>query len=242
MGKSVPSSLLRRLISPKTVNNDIKGGAKGYNNIESLFQLISEKQTFFILIFANLFLQLGLTYYTMETTDAKKYKNNYLLLVVTTFILLLVLIFIPMPSYLKVLVFLAFSYIWGLLLSSIKTNKNEKQIHIAIEGALSIFGAMILVGLGLLAGGIKLGYQFGLFLFIALLLLIIARLVSRFSGSLSSMQLGLSIFGIVLFSLYVLYDTNVIFRRDYYGDFITASMDYYLDILNLFLNLLNTEN
>ena len=56
------------------------------------------------------------------------------------------------------------------------------------------------------------------------------------------MQLGLSISGIVLFSLYLIYDTNVIFRRDYSGDFITASLDYYLDILNLFLNLLNLDD
>jgi FtsH-binding integral membrane protein len=178
----------------------------------------------------------------MQNTDTTKTKNNYWLLIFSIFAILLVLIFIPMPTYVKACLFLAFSYSLGLLLSNIKTEKNEKQINLAIEGTLSIFGAMLLVGLGLLAGGIKLGYKFGLFLFIALLLLIITRLITRFSDSLSSMQLGLSITGIVLFSLYLIYDTNVIFRRDYYGDFITASLDYYLDILNIFLNLLNIHD
>jgi len=242
MDKSVPSSLFRRFFTPKSEKSRIIGGARGSNNIESLFQLIHEKRTFFILIFVNLFLQLGITYYTMINTDSAKQKNNSLLLLISLFVILLVLIFIPMPSYLKVLLFIAFSYILGIMLSSIKKTENEKQINLAIEGTLSIFGAMLLVGLGLLAGGIQLGYQFGLFLFIGLLLLIIARLVSRFSGSLSTMQLGLSISGIVLFSLYLIYDTNVIFRRDYYGDFVTASLDYYLDILNLFLNLLKVDN
>ena len=239
MSKSVPSSLYRRFFTPK-LETSIKGGAS--NNVESLFKLISEKKTFFLLIFANLFIQLGVTYYTMQNTDTKKTKNNYWLLIFSIFAILLILIFIPMPTYVKVPIFLAFSYSLGLLLSNIKTEKNEKQINLALEGTLSIFGAMVLVGLGLLAGGIKLGYKFGLFLFIALLILIITRLISRFSDSLSSMQLGLSIFGIVLFSLYLIYDTNVIFRRDYSGDFITASLDYYLDILNLFLNLLNLDD
>lgn len=218
------------------------GGAKTFSNLNELFKVINEKKIFFILIFINLFVQLGITYYTMENSSHPKEKTTFWILIIASFILLMALSLIPMPSFFKVLVFTAFSYIWGLLLTSIKTKHNENQIRIAIQGALSVFGSMLAVGLGLLIGGIQLGYQFGLFLFCALLLLLIARLVSLFSASLSSMQLGLSIFSIVLFALYIIYDTNVIFRRDYSGDFITASMDYYLDILNLFLNLLNAEN
>jgi FtsH-binding integral membrane protein len=44
----------------------------------------------------------------------------------------------------------------------------------------------------------------------------------------------LTTIGIVLFSIYIIYDTNNILQKNYYGDFITASLDYYLDILNLF--------
>jgi FtsH-binding integral membrane protein len=230
------SSIYNRLIGglKKT------GGAK--TNLSELFKIINEKKIFFILIFVNLFVQLGITYYTMENSSHPKEKTTFWLLIIASFILLMGLSLIPMPSFFKVLVFVAFSYVWGLLLTSIKTKHNENQIRIAIQGALSVFAAMLAVGLGLLITGIQLGYQFGLFLFCALLLLIIARLVTLFSGTLSTMRLGLSIFGIILFALYVMYDTNVIFRRDYGGDFITASMDYYLDILNLFTNLLKAEN
>jgi len=222
----------------------IVGGSKtgykgGSSNILSLF---NEKKYFFILNFINLLVQLGITYYTMENTNVSKKTTTFWLLILSTFILLFILVLVPMPPILKVIIFAAFSYIWGLLLSTIKTKHNESQIRIAIEGALSVFVAMFGLGIALLMGGIKLGYQFGLFLFIALLLLLLGRLVTVFSGALSQMQLGLSIFGIILFSLYIMYDTNVIFRRDYSGDFITASLDYYLDILNLFLNLLNAEN
>jgi FtsH-binding integral membrane protein len=46
-----------------------------------------------------------------------------------------------------------------------------------------------------------------------------------------------SMVAILLFSMYIIYNTNQIMQRDYNGDFIRASLDYYLDILNLFLNL-----
>jgi FtsH-binding integral membrane protein len=219
-----------------------KGGSSKTSGLQSLLTLMNERKVFFILIFVNLFIQLGITYYTMENSTISKKITTFWLLAISTMIILLILILVPMPPVVKVILFAAFSYIWGLLLSSIKTKYNESQIRIAMEGALSVFIAMMAAGLGLLVGGIKLGYQFGLFLFVSLLVLLMMRLVSIFSGSLTQMQLGMSIFGVILFSLYIMYDTNVIFRRDYSGDFITASMDYYLDILNLFLNLLRSEN
>ena len=53
----------------------------------------------------------------------------------------------------------------------------------------------------------------------------------------------LSAIGIIIFSGYVIYDTNVILQRNYYGDFITASLDYYIDIISIFkkLTVLNDD-
>ena len=48
---------------------------------------------------------------------------------------------------------------------------------------------------------------------------------------------SLAAIGIIVFSGYIIYDTNTILQRNYYGDFITASLDYYLDILNIFVKL-----
>ena len=45
----------------------------------------------------------------------------------------------------------------------------------------------------------------------------------------------------MLFSVYIIYDTNSILQRDYGGDFISASLAYYLDIINIFSNLLSTS-
>ena len=46
-------------------------------------------------------------------------------------------------------------------------------------------------------------------------------------------------FGLMLFSIYIVYDTNRILQKDYFGDFVTASLDYYLDIINIFIRLLS---
>jgi FtsH-binding integral membrane protein len=52
----------------------------------------------------------------------------------------------------------------------------------------------------------------------------------------------LAVIGIVIFSGYIIYDTNTILQRNYYGDFVQASLDYYLDILNMFTNLVTLNN
>ena len=206
--------------------------------LKKIFEMILVKREFLALVFVNLFFQLGITYVIMErTTDAKK-KYNFCLLFFAIIAILIILI-IPMHPILKFALFCVFSYIFGILLSVIKEKHNEEQIKIAIQSALSVFGAMILTALGLLVGGIRLGYKFGIFLFFSLLALIIIRLINLFNNSFNNQIL--SIIGTILFSLYVLYDTHVILNRNYNGDFIHASMAYYLDITNLFTNILRSE-
>ena len=143
-----------------------------------------------------------------------------------------------MPEFLKFLLFCALSYIFGLMLSVLKKIYSEEIINMAIQGALTIFSFMLATGVFLFAGGINLGYKFGAILFWSLLALIVARLVFVLGVKMDQANKILSFIGIILFAVYVVYDTNNILQRNYYGDFITASMDYYLDIINLFTNLL----
>lgn len=207
-------------------------------DFKKVFEMILVKKRFLALVFANLFFQLGITYTVMERTEDAKNKYNFWLLFLANIIIIFVLA-IPMHPALKFVIFCGFSYIFGILLSVTKEKHNEQQIKLAIQGALSVFGAMLLTALGLLAGGIRLGYKFGMFLFITLLSLIIVRLINIFTYSFS--EKILATVGILLFSLYVLYDTHTILQRNYNGDFINASMAYYLDITNLFTNLLRNQ-
>lgn len=206
-------------------------------NGKNVFELMIQKKEFLALVFLNLLLQLGITYVIMErTTDIKKY--NFWLLIISLFIIIFFLNF-PMHPGFKFILFSGFSYIFGIFLSVVKKKHNEEQIQIAIQSALSVFGAMFVVALGLLVGGIKLGYKFGMFLFIALIILIIGRLINYFGHS--GYNSILSIFGTIIFSLYVLYDTHRILQKDFSGDFITASLAYYLDVVNLFRNILGMD-
>ena len=147
-----------------------------------------------------------------------------------------------MPAWLKFILFSIFSVTFGIMLSSLNKVVDPAIIKTALVGTLGIFGGMFLTGLSLLLFGIELTSRFGVGLLAALLMLIIVSIVFMFMGTYSGAVKGLSVVGLLLFSLFVVYDTNTILQRNYYGDFITASLDYYLDIINIFLNLVNFEN
>ena len=232
------SSIYNRLFNN---SNGLKGGAKlNKFNGPQLWNLIYKKKEFLILVFANLIAQLGITYYFMNKTDNP--EIGFWPLFAIQIMIIFILALIPMPPILKFLIFGVFSYTFGLVMSHLKQRYDPALINVAILGALSIFGVMLAAGVTLVGFGQYLGYQFGAFLFWALLALIIARLVNMVGPQLSSAKKVLAYVGLGLFSLFVVYDTNQILSRDYYGDFITASMDYYLDILNLFTNMLNIND
>jgi FtsH-binding integral membrane protein len=211
--------------------------------LSDLFNLITSKKEFFIMIFANLIVQIGITYYVMEKTnigpDNKDTKNKIHMLGFLQIGLVLVLGFFPMPMWLKFILFCVFSAIWGYIFSSVRPIVGEENVKMAMMGTISIFALMFAFGVGLIASGIKLGYKFGLMLFYALLILILFKIMQMFIPTSSLTKKIAIIFSLLLFSVYVVYDTNSILQRNYNGDFITASLDYYLDILNIFANLLS---
>ena len=217
-----------------------RGGAKIKFNFSNFNTLLNSKKEFLIMIFANLITQLGITYYVMTNTkvaEADDHNLKYWLLIITTFVIIYFLAVVPMPSWLKFILFSVFSYIWGILLASLKLKINDDGlINMAMLGSIGIFVVMFLIGIILLVTGIQLGLKTGLFLFVSLLILIIVKIFSLFQKSTILLK-TLAAIGIVIFSSYIIYDTNVILQRNYYGDFITASLDYYLDILNIFSNL-----
>lgn len=231
----VNSSLYNKLFGTK---NQL-GGAKRLSGNE-FFKLLINKKEFLMYVFSNLIAQLGITYYVMMNYNDK--IPSTIILFISQITILFMLSLIPMPSWMKFILFSIFSGLFGLLLSSIRKNSSTDLIEMALFGTLGIFGCMFFVGAILLNFGIQLGFRFSLGLLIALLLLIIAKIVMLFSGTLSLHHQILSIIGLLLFSLYIMYDTNHILQRNYSGDFITASLDYYLDILNIFINLMNLDN
>lgn len=217
----------------------MKGGFSKFD-VHKLMNLIKQKKSFLMLIFANLIAQLGITYYVMNKSNNP--QIGFWPLFAFQLIIICALILVPMPPIVKFFIFTIFSWTFGLMLSQLKYKYDPALINIAIQGALSIFGIMFAFSFALAGFNINLGYNFGVFLFWALIALIISKLVNMLGSQLSTTKKALAYIGLGLFSLFVVYDTSQILSRNYYGDFITASLDYYLDILNLFSNFLNTNN
>jgi FtsH-binding integral membrane protein len=213
------------------------------NNLTQLFKLISEKRVFFALILETLVSQLYITYYVSENVKIeeedgkKKINSKFIGACVAIFVIILILAFITMPPWLKFILFSLFSTAFGVILGYRKSGVDPGIVKSALVGTASIFVTMFAFGVALIASGIKLGLQFGLCLFFALLLLIIISIVNIFIVESSLLKKILVIGSLMVFSLYIMYDTNNILQRNYYGDFITASLDYYLDIINIFSGL-----
>lgn len=233
------SSIYNCLLPQLRNTTGMKGGSRSFNG-PKLMNLIIKKKEFLILVFANLIAQLGITYYVMNKADNP--DIGFWPLFAMQIMIIFILALIPMPPIVKFLIFGLFSWTFGLTMSHLKTIYDPQIIEVAILGTITIFGVMLAAGVALVGFGIYLGYQFGAFLLLSLLALIIARLVYILGPQLSISNKVLAYIGLGLFSLFVIYDTNQILSRDYRGDFITASIDYYLDILNLFSNLLSVND
>ena len=76
----------------------------------------------------------------------------------------------------------------------------------------------------------------GKMLFIALIVLLVAAIINIFFHS-PILQLGIASVGAVLFSAYILYDTQNIIRGNYETP-IEGAVALYLDFVNLFVSLL----
>ena len=135
-----------------------------------------------------------------------------------------------------------FSAYMGILLNFWEKLYGLEMIKAVIFSVIGIFISLIVFAVGLLTFGIKISNRFGIVLLFALLLLIISKIIFLFAGTYSIYSKTFAILGLGLFAIYILYDTHQILQRNYYGDFVTASLDYYLDFINIVSSLLNYNN
>ena len=80
----------------------------------------------------------------------------------------------------------------------------------------------------------------GIFLLYALLGYLIYLIASFFIPSVNSYKKYATTFGLILFSIFILYDTNNILLKynDTNIDCIRGSLNYYQDIVNIFIHML----
>jgi modulator of FtsH protease len=219
---------------------------KKYNNkfnLQNLFNIINQKKIFLLQIFSNLIFQILVTFVIFYNLKVDFVNNNLylILLIILQFGIIFIFSWYPMPMFFKFLLMTLFSAIWGLLFIRLKNHVPEEVVKTAILGVLGIFVGMLLFGLLLVAFGVYLDYRFGMILLGLLLLLIIVSIVLMFMHQYHGAHKGIAVVTIVLFSLFIIYDTNNVL----YGpsdDPIGASMNYYLDFMNIFTALINYQS
>ena len=113
----------------------------------------------------------------------------------------------------------------------------------AMPGGASIVGQAFLMtsvafgGISMFAMTTKRDFSsMGKFLFIALIIMIVAGISNIFIQS-SMMQLAIASAGALLFSAFILYDTQNIIKG-HYDSPVEAALSLYLDFFNLFISLL----
>lgn len=225
-----------------TLTRSMTGGGRP-SSTQSINTLINSKKHLMVATFANLIAQLGITYYVMTHTKLEKEKHDKMftwkLFGLFLFQLFLaVIIVIPIASWIRLLCFCLFSISGGLMLAYLKLFVGPDIFKLALLGTGAIFASMFSIGLLLILSGIELDYKWGIFLFFSLFFYMLFEIFARFYTVPVSHK-TITAIGIVIFSLYIIYDTNKILQRNYYGDFITASIDYYLDIINMFVKLIS---
>ncbi|CAG0885766.1 unnamed protein product [Darwinula stevensoni] len=83
--------------------------------------------------------------------------------------------------------------------------------------------------------------QLGLFVFAGLCVLLGAGLLQLFLQS-PGMEIVIAAAGAILFSLFIIYDTHMMMHKLSPEEYILATINLYLDIINLFLHILRFLN
>lgn len=159
------------------------------------------------------------------------------ILFIAEFALLIALQACRKKSPLNLVLLFAFTFVTGLTITPLLI------ATLALPGGASIVAqafaltAVAFGGLSVFAMNSKRDFSaMGKILFIALIVIVVASLINIFFHS-SILQLGIASVGAILFSCFILYDTQNIIRGRYETP-IEAAVALYLDFLNLFISLL----
>ncbi len=134
-------------------------------------------------------------------------------------------------------VLFAFTFITGLTIAPLLMSIIYMPGGASIVGQAFLMTSVAFGGISMFAMTTKRDFSsMGKFLFIALIIMIVAGISNIFIQS-SMMQLVIASGGALLFSAFILYDTQQIIRGGYDSP-VEAALSLYLDFFNLFVSLL----
>ena len=156
--------------------------------------------------------------------------------VILEFILLFGLFIAKNKTPLNLVLLFAFTFLSGFTLSPTLAIFISKNMGYVIGEAFGLT-AIAFISLTIFAMNTKRDFTtMGKMLFISLIVMIVAGVANIFL-QLPLLQLAIASFGAILFSFFILYDTQNIIRGNITSE-IEAAVALYLDFLNLFVSLL----
>ena len=196
----------------------------------------------FLWMFIGLLITFGVGYYVSinENMLYNVFSKYYIFLIIAE---LVVVIFLSMrirkmkPTTAKIM-FCLYSFLTGLTFSSI-------FVAYKITSIVYVFGitAIIFLVFALIGYFTKIDLtKIGIYLFMALLGIIICTIINMFVGS-EAFDFGLTVFALIVFLIYIAYDIQVVKRNLYMiteeeNLAIYGALQLYLDFINIFLRLL----
>lgn len=220
------------------------------NRLKKFSGLLRQKKDLMGCIFLTLIFQLVLSVATMKLDQDKNLLGNFMktnkyisqIGLIISFFAIFYGIFKTKSFLTKQLLFGLLSIIMGLILSSmIHIINDPKIVESAAISTIINFGLMFLLGLVIVYFGYDLSWL-GILLFIGLFILIVVQVIGMFSPQSDETHKMIAYASVVIFSLYILYDTNKIllkYQNKSKSDCILGAIDYYLDIINLFEDYLS---
>jgi modulator of FtsH protease len=158
-------------------------------------------------------------------------------LVILEFALLFGLYAVKDKPGINLAVLFAFTFISGLTLTPLLSSVFNMPGGAAIVAQAFLMTSVAFGGISMFALTTKRDYSsMGKMLMIAVIILIVGSISNIFIGS-PILQLGIAMVGALVFSAFILYDTQQIIKGGFSTP-IEASIALYLDFLNLFISLL----
>lgn len=235
------SSILRSTVS--------KSGGSGADKTTNLNALVAEKSPFLLRVFATFGVQLGISFYVMWLSMSKEELRSFALrnrffIGLFQIAIIFMLALLPIPPSLKLVLFTLFSIMNGLIVPLYAPDLSTRDVVDSAFQTFLLFLTMAAVGLLVVRTGVDTTlFEFSLVVMSFGMIAWGVYLV--FFQSKESQRKNLTWYRnltILLFALYIVYDTYNILRVDYEGDFVTAAFDYYLDVFNIFKSLLVLDN
>lgn len=214
----------------------------------SFVRLLKSKLRFVSSVYITLILQMIITFvivyrFRNHTKLSNATRQSFWLYMLLTLGIIILLSIVKMPIWLKFLLLTVFSVVNGAMLHHVSRFIPVDIISQALTGTIAVFVLMTVFGFMLAATGIDLSFL-GLFLLGALVGLLAASIVALFikNAGESRFYKTLLVIGLVLFSIYVVFFTNVMLQKNYNDDFVGAAIDLYLSFVNLFVRMLSVDS